>query len=117
MINTIRHRRFPLERKLPIRLYYSTNPEKAKILIHTKRIKQKLQAIRRVHLFELEHCKDKTTLMQGYFELVQSVEERYVDVALPKQIVLILIRTRRRIGNVNLFNQRLDQVCVANPER
>jgi|WetSurMetagenome_2_1015567.scaffolds.fasta_scaffold839408_2 hypothetical protein len=92
----IRHKRFPLEKSLPKGLYYSFDPIKAKKLIHIKNNRRRLIAIRRSYFFDLEHAKDKKQVIEGFKYAVRSIEERYVDITLPRQIVLILIRNPRR---------------------
>lgn len=112
----LRHKRFPLEKSLPRGLYYSTDPDKAKKLIHIKLIKKKLRAIRRTYLFELPRCKDRSSIMKGYRNNITAIEERYTGVVLPRQIVLILTPGRRR-DNSKVFNQRLQSIFTTNLEK
>lgn len=92
----IRCRRFPLERTLPIHLYYSTNTEKAKKLVHIKHIRRKLIAIKRSYMNDLELCRDKKALLRGYKEQITAIEERYTTTVLPRRHILVWIPRRRR---------------------
>ena len=93
---TIRHRRSTLERSLPRCLYYSTNEDKAKKLVHIKKTKRKILAIRRVFVHEINHIQNIPNKDDLYIRLVDqfrrtesALEERYTEVVLSPRDVLV----------------------------
>lgn len=93
---TIRHRRSSLERSLPRNLYYSTNPDTAKKLVHIKKTKRKIKAIRRVFVHEFnyaEHMPNKVELRirlcDQFRRTEQALEESYTRRVLSPREILV----------------------------
>jgi ABC-type uncharacterized transport system fused permease/ATPase subunit len=74
------------------------------MLIHIKETQRKVNAIKRACFHDMKSSKDKKALLRGLKEQVTAIEERYTDIVLPQQQIMVWVPKHRRRHNAMQSN-------------